>query len=504
MSGEAPGLGGRMAKGVAWMVGLRFVVRSIGILSTIILARLLMPQDFGLVALASLLYGLLEVMGDFSFDQALIRDQEAGRSHYDTVWTLTILRGVVIAILIVVGTHPAAAFFEEPRLVAIMYCLAAAAFVDGFRNVGVVDFRKELRFDKEFRFMLARRVASFVLTVVLAVIWRNYWALVAGLMAGRFVLVPVSYFMHPYRPRLSFARWRGIMDFSKWLLLNNILHFVNLRSDIFFLGKLVGTESLGFYRVAHDISNLPTSQLSSPIRRATFPGYAKMAGDWGRLQNAFLDVFSLMLLASAPLAVGIGLVADPMVKVFLGHKWVDSIPLVQVLAIYGLLSISTANSAAMFVALGRPYILTAVRAVSVAALIPLLLWSVEQAGALGAAYAVTGIASLTLGLIIFAVLRLLKLPLARLFAATWRTVGATATMAAAVYSLQVALDLPEGVSWLALELAALVLTGMITYVGMHLGLWRLSGFPDGAERHAVSGLLGGLARLNAGRLGSKS
>src|SRR5688572_28508821 len=109
----------RMARGAAWMVALRFTIRGVGLASTLILARLLVPADFGLVAIATSILGLLEAMSEFSFDTALIRHPDATRRHYDTAWTLSIMRAAATALLLVVLAVPVAGLFEEPRLVLV-------------------------------------------------------------------------------------------------------------------------------------------------------------------------------------------------------------------------------------------------------------------------------------------------------------------------------------------------------------------------------------------------
>src|SRR5689334_2836021 len=125
----------RMAKGAAWMVLMRLSVRATGFVSILVLARLLTPGDFGLVAMASSMLGLLECLSEFSFDMALIRDRTADRSHYDTTWTLAIIRGLGIASVLAAGASWAAAFYQDPRLEAVLYIVAFASAISGFENV---------------------------------------------------------------------------------------------------------------------------------------------------------------------------------------------------------------------------------------------------------------------------------------------------------------------------------------------------------------------------------
>ena len=475
------GIGGRMAKGAAWMVALRLTVGGIGLVSMLVLARLLMPQDFGLVALATMLMGLLDVMSEFSFDVALIQNQRAGRAHYDTAWTLSVIRGAVIAILLALLAVPTALFFAEPRVESLVYWLAFAAFVEGFQNIGVVEFRKELRFHKEFTFLAAKKLGAFVVTVTLAILWRDYWALIAGIVTSKCLGVGLSYGMHGYRPRPSLAAWRELFRFTKWLLASNFLSFVNQRSDTLIIGKLLGASSLGIYAIAYEISTLATTELVAPIRRAIFPGYAKLAADPESLRKVFLDTFSIIVLLAAPVAAGIRVTADPMVRVLLGERWVETIPLIEVLAIYGLIEICSANGGPYLIAIGRPQIIAYLQVLWVLILVPLALLGANRAGLYGVAWAVTGTGAAMVLLYLGFVARQLGLPLIRFGATIWRASAATALMVTVVELLKRALPPTESVGVLGGQLASFVAVGVVAYcVGVY-ALWILSGAPRSAE-----------------------
>jgi len=199
-------LGKRMAKGALWTVLMRLTLRSIGVVSTIVLARLLVPADFGLVILASMLIGLVELASEFEFATFLIREQGIDRSYYDTAWTLSVLRGSLVAVVLVACSSAAADFFAEPRLQNVLYVLSLASLISGLANIGIVDFQKSLNFDRDFRLTVQTKLVSFVITVLLAILLRDYWALVIGVLSGRFAALLFSYTMHPYRPRISLVR----------------------------------------------------------------------------------------------------------------------------------------------------------------------------------------------------------------------------------------------------------------------------------------------------------
>ncbi|MGI9508206.1 MAG: oligosaccharide flippase family protein, partial [Geminicoccaceae bacterium] len=292
---DAKAIGKGMARGAAWMVLMRLVVRGASLINMMILARLLVPEDFGLIAMAAIFVGALEIFSEFSFDVALIKKQSAGRADYDTAWTLSIIRGVAVAVILIAIAQPASALFEEPRLAPVVAALSLSPLLLGFQNIGVVDFRKTLDFKKDFVFMAGAKVVAVVVSIGLAIIWRNYWALVGGMVAGKVWRLGASYAMHPYRPRLSLASWRELFAFTKWLLLHNILMFFRNRADRLVIGKMLGAATLGVYTLAYDLANLATTELMAPIRRALLPGYAKLAGQSERLRAAFVDVFGLTL-----------------------------------------------------------------------------------------------------------------------------------------------------------------------------------------------------------------
>jgi len=210
--------GTEVATGAAWVVGLRIVVRLLGLISTVILARILSPADFGLLALSSLLLASLEAFSAFDFHVWLIRHPDPSRDHYDTIWTLSILRSLLIGGVLAMIAAPASVFFGEPRLEGVVIVVALATAAAGFTNVGVVDYQKQLRFDQDFRFLIGSRVSSFAVTVALGFMLRNYWALVAGIVTQKLAEIVLSYWLHPHRPRVCWRHTAEIFTFAKWLL----------------------------------------------------------------------------------------------------------------------------------------------------------------------------------------------------------------------------------------------------------------------------------------------
>jgi len=482
--GHERSLGQRILKGVFWTVASQLVMRLLGIVSTMILARLLMPEDFGLVALAALISSAIHLLSVMNFRLWLVRHPSPGRPHYDTVWTLSLLRSAITGLALCLLAHPAAAFFDEGRLVHVMTLLALVSLLQGATNVGAVDFQKHLDFDKDFGLRFGARLAAFVVTVALAFWWRDYRALVAGLITGAVASLVLSYLMHPYRPRWSMAHWREAFDFSKWLLVGDGWLFLYSRADDFILGKLGSASTLGIYTVAHEIASLASTELVMPIRRVLLPGYSKLLGDRKALKRGFVDGFSIILLVGLPAAAGLGVVADPLVRVALGEQWLESIPILQALAIYGMASVGSANVGPVLIALGRTRLIAVVNGVGFLLLVPPFTWAFTRHGVFGAALTVGIVNAILLLITIGMTLRALELSAYPLIKDGWRTVLSTAMMATAVVAIQNLLRSTDASSFIIL--ASSVATGVIAYGAVALLLWLACGKPEGPEQTVSS------------------
>ncbi|MCS6921239.1 MAG: lipopolysaccharide biosynthesis protein, partial [Elioraea sp.] len=452
------------------------------IVSTLVLARLLVPADFGLVAMAMSVIAVLELITSFSFDVALIQKPQLRREHYDTAWTLNVLLSCACAGLVAVLAYPSALLYEEPRLFEVMLVLASGWLLSGFENTGIVDFRRVLDFRREFYFLAAKRVLGFGITVTLAIALRSYWALVIGTLAGRAIGVLLSYILHDFRPRPSLAATRELFAFSGWLLVNNLLLVAQAKVPHFVVGRVFGPDELGLYTVGSDIAQIPSADLLAPINRVVFPGLSRQAANPDQMRSTFLDVTAVTAVFAVPAAFGLAAVAQPLVLVLLGQKWLEAVPIVQTLAfvsaIYGVTSI---NGAA-YLALGEPRFITTIATLRLALLIPLVSLLTRSHGLQGAAFAELAAVVLGFGASAGMILWRLGIPARKFFARLWRPVAASAVMGHAVLAL---VDRwPAAASSLAalpLLLAAVAL-GIVIYFATLGLIWYVSGRPPGAER----------------------
>jgi lipopolysaccharide exporter len=471
-----------IAKGAVWMVAFKFIDRGIGLVSTIVLARLLAPGDFGLIAIAMMLISALQLLFAFNFDVHLIQNANAGRDQFDTVWTFNVLFGLFCGLMLTGLAHWVALFYLEPRLEAVIYTLALGCVAAGFSNIGPIIFRREMRFDREFKFMLGKRLAPVLVTIPIALWLHSYWALAIGQLTGTLAAVLLSYYVSAYRPRFSLKAKAELFHASKWLVVNNMLGFLNGRAAEFVIGKFAGVTGLGIYTVSSEISTLPTTELVAPINRAAFPGYSRLAHDIDQLRNSFLGVISMIALFALPAGLGIVAVADLMVPAVLGLKWLDAIPLIQVLAIYGVLQSLQSNIGYVYLAVGRPRLITFVAGVQFLVLLGLLLPATWRFGAIGAAWAFLATAILMVPVNQVLITRQLKLSPKGYCARLWRPFVAGMVMVLTLFVLKRSLAPTQETTAYVLALLLCVALGAIVYTGALYGLWRLASRPEGAER----------------------
>jgi O-antigen/teichoic acid export membrane protein len=471
----------KMARGASWMVAFKLIDRGIGLVSTLVLARVLLPQDFGLVSMATSLVALLELFSAFSLDVVLIQRQNSSPELYDTAWTLNGLMGLIVAAFMLALAWPMSLFYHEPRLFPVACVLALGSAVQGFENIGVVAFRQQMEFHKEFRFLLSKRLLTFAIAVPLALWLRNYWALVAGILTGRIAGVAISYAIQSYRPSFSLKGSRELVGFSRWLLLQNFLGFLRDRSADFVVGRFGGSHALGVFRVSSEIASLPATELIAPINRAILPAYAQIAGDLSALRREYISVMSVIALIGIPPVAGLAATSPLVVALLLGNHWLDATPILGIIAVAGVTEVLQSNAYGAFVALGQPQVFLKITVIHVVILLVALFAFTLQFGALGAAWAylVTGL--ILIPVTFWYVLPALKMRAAELFLATWRPVLASTAM---YFVVRATLD--EDLTILttartALLLARSVAIGIATYCVAIAVSWALAGRPVGAE-----------------------
>jgi O-antigen/teichoic acid export membrane protein len=467
-----------LLSGAALAVAMRWTDRLLGFASTLILARLLVPEDFGIIAMATVVIGLAGVLLDLGVHVALIQNKTPDRSHYDTAWTLGLIQAVVVMAMIMTAAPLAAAYFKEPRVAPVMMVLALSVPLAALENIGVVNFQKELRFAEDFRFVFLRRLIGFCTTIACALAFSSYWALVAGTLAGRAGGVLLSYALHPMRPRLSLDRFREIFGVSQWMLMRNITGYLDTRLPLLVVGGRVSSATTGVFSLADEIAALPTTELLAPLNRVLFPTFVQVKDDLPELARMFLLALGLQALVGIPAGLGLVMVAEPAVLVLLGAKWIAAAPFIQVLALGNLCAAIGVAGIYVMYALGRINITAWFALAQVLLFAAGAFLALPAAGPLAIAWLRVGVALAGIGVFLHLVMRVLPVLSTRsLVAAIIRPAAGAAVMVLVLHLAAQRLALPP-----AADLVVRVALGMLVYGLTVLAAWRWAGCPAGAER----------------------
>ena len=472
----------RFARGAGWLYGYRWLERLLDFLAIVVLARILSPDDFGLVAIAASFVTIIEGLAAFDVNKALIRIRDEARELYDSAWTLSVARGVLSA-LVMLAIAP---LLTDERIGAVMCALAASPVLTGLANPRFVAFERDLIYSKLAVQTLGARVGSFCVTVAVAILTRSYWALVVGMLVGSLITLVLSYLLRPYRPRFSFARFADIFGFSGWLSLTTIVTTLSMQTDKLIVGRLLGVADAGLYFMTQRIGVLPTRELVSPLQRVLFPSFSGLAHDRQRLRRLVRESINVLGSLSLPAGCGFALVAADFVPLALGEKWTAIVPLLMVLVPYLGLRATLSMTLPCVMALGRTRLLFQVSLLYALVHLPAFVYGTAVYGLPGTIWSIVAAGVLYSYLNVWMLRRTLDIRLGEIAAQLRRPLCATLLMIGAV--LAVTAVAPPG--WAAaggawLPLLAKTAVGGVVYCGALYGIWRLEGRPEGIERRLL-------------------
>jgi lipopolysaccharide exporter len=474
--------------GAGWIIAWRMATRNLGLISTLILVRLLQPADFGLVALAAGFIASVDALSAIGVQDALVRARSLDRDLYDTGFGLSVLRGLLTAAVIAAIAWPVGDFFNDFRLSVVMLALSVGTVISAFENIGIIDFRRDLTFRKEFHMQLWSRVAGVVTTIAIAAVWPTYWALVAGILVNRVARLVQSYVMSPYRPSFTLRAWRQIIGFSMWTWAQTLLYQARERSDSIVIGRLLGPTQVGVFSVGLELGSLPITELVEPLGRVLFSGFASLRNAAEALGDMFLGSVGLGFLLILPAGLGISMIADPMVRLTLGENWIAAVPVVQIMAVGGTAAIFTTSCANLLNAISRPsvtfYIVIASTIVKIAGLLSLI----PIFGVSGAAVALAISSAIELALFLGLTLPRIDVSLRQLVNCTVRPATATVAMVAVLWLMDMAWVPSDArnIYDLVKDTGTRCALGAACYGSVLLGIWLAAGRPDGAERYALN------------------
>lgn len=462
-------------RGAAWGMAMRWGIKLLGLISTVILARIISPEDYGVVAMAMLFVGVAEVLVDFGADTNILRKQALDRDFIDSAWSLRIIQGGAVAALLALSAPLAGIYFNEPRVVWVVWVVAASLLFASFGNIGITLARKNFEFGLEFRYRVITKLIGVIATIIAALFLKDYRALVVGLVLGHVMGVLLSYLMHPYRPAWNTIQIRAMWGFSKWLLVSGIGHFVARKADQLIAGRMGNAHELGIYTMGAEIGHMPTSELGPPIMRAFLPTLSAIKHDKARVRAAVLKTLGAINTLTLAAACGFAAVAEPLTLVLLGEKWIGVAPFIAIFAIVGAFKVAVSPFSSLLLLLGHSKLHARIIWVELLAFLVFAALLAPRLGVIGLAYARLGSMLVYFLTNLYTISTSTGIDISRIGSVLWRPLLSAGLMLAALSAL------PEHMINLYLDLALKIALGALVYAGTLLATWKSCGQPDGIE-----------------------
>jgi lipopolysaccharide exporter len=327
--------GRRLRTGAAWVLltlglGMAFVIAR-----TLIVARLLLPEDLGTVAMALLVLGLVETMTGTGTDTALITQGGDVEPDLDPAFTLQAVRGAAVAAFLCVLAPLAGWWFGNAEAVPVIYAVSVIALLRGLVNPASFLLDRRLEFQRVFWWRLPEMTVNLGLAVGLAILWRDLMALVVAAVAAQAVATAASYGMAPRRPRFrpDWPRIRRLLQFGKWVGGARMLMHLSITSDALVIGSVLGTHALGLYQFASRIAELPVATFTRAVGIVALPGFSERQGRPVELRSAYRAALSVALGINSAVALAILLFGDFMVVILVGERWRPAVPVLGILSI---------------------------------------------------------------------------------------------------------------------------------------------------------------------------
>ncbi len=450
-------------RGVPWTLLTYAATRVVTVLTTLALARLLAPADFGLFAMATLGMEALSVLSGLWLGAALIVRPDLDARAQGTVLTLLLAAGALLAVVLLALAPVLAAFFGEPRLTPIAAALAAVLLISGVNWFYETVLQRELAFRRRFACQVARTVAFSGVALGLAALGAGVWSLIGGYVAGHVANGAALLALAPYRVRPAFDRRdaRRIVRSGRGFLGQDLATFLAENADYLAIGRVLGPAHLGWYAMAFRQASLPHYAIAEPVGKVTFPAFARMRHSGEDVRPAFLTALRMIALATCPAGVVLSAAALPFTLALLGEAWAPMAAPLAVLGVWAVMRPLQVTVGTLLNALGRAEVYGRVALLSLLPLVVATFAAAELGGITAVAWVLLAHMTATLGVLVLATAREAGIalgallgalrPLAAASAVAWVATRATADAAG---------SLPAG-----LALAAAVAACTVCYLG---------------------------------------
>lgn len=377
------------ATGVTWLSSLRGLIRGLTFVRLLFLARMLTPQQFGTFGVATLTLAFIEVLTETGVNIVLVQEDRSSFEKYlNSAWVISIIRGLIIFLLLLVTAPIIAHFFNNPDSLPLLILISLVPLVRGFINPSVVLFQKELRFDKEVAFKSTIVITGTIVTIILAYITRSPLSLVIGMLFEASLEVVLSFLVIKQKPTFEISKsyLSHIFHRGKWITLAGLFNYLYQQLDDIVVGRKLSATDLGLYQMAYRLAMLPMTEIADVFNRVTFPVYAKLVQDKKRLRSAYLKTTAIIAVLSTSFGVALLIFPTFIVQLLLGPQWLAIVSILPILAITGVIRGISISAFSLFLAQKKQDYVLYTTIASVAVLAVLIIPLTTLYGLEGAAY----------------------------------------------------------------------------------------------------------------------
>lgn len=387
---EGDTLSQKASRGVFWVFLTNSVLRVTTLAKLVIVARLLGPEELGLMGIALLIRSFLNTTTRTGVNFALIQKEDNIIPYLNTAWTISIIRNTLLFILLLIIAPFASDFFHEPRALNLVAAMSIIVLINGFTNIGIVYFQKELNYRREFLYTIIQLIPNITISIILAFTLGNVWALYFGMLAETITKLFLSFILHPYRPRIGLNIEKAIelLHFGKWILLSTLMGYFILEGDDIIVANMIGIISLGLYQMAYKFANIVTTQVSQVISRVTMPTYSRLQSDIEKVRRTYLTVLQISLFINVMFTTLLFSLSYEITLVILGNEWLGIVEPMKILIIAGFIRSIASNSGPLFFGLGRPKLDALWQLVRLIVMVILIIPFTTKWGLTGAAFVV--------------------------------------------------------------------------------------------------------------------
>lgn len=328
-----PTIANRLLKSSAFLLFAKGIQRTLGLISILVLARILTPDDFSIVAISALLLYFCETLAATGSESYIIHKDDLHSSDLSTAWSIDLIIKFMVFLLLVISVPFIADFYNDPRLVPVLYATSSILLINALKSPGLIALKRELDYRNIFFLMITQKTCSFTVTLSIALTTESYWALIIGDITSASVLCIGSYLIHTFRPRPCLANWRSQWRFSKWILFRASVGFSKSQMDSLLISKFFSTQELGAFYMTKSLSVLPSTDIIGPAVEPLLASLSRVRNDLQEFNQQLSKAIFVITSVVMPIVVFMWFFPSHIINFFFGPEWAVAYPMLPPLAI---------------------------------------------------------------------------------------------------------------------------------------------------------------------------